>query len=346
MSSTSSTSSAPLNLLSPLLLPEGFLPGLEHVIIGRGKKHSKHSGNLRYGTLVQEEMLAYKNAENKAQKSDVISRLVGRVRLHGNFVREVASKEKGAQRWALVEEHAVRTTTAQHFRDALHSKYRSSKANKKYKRQSRDSSSAESHSLKATAAAVRNQELAAFDLEEQRMAAMDNNNHYGDDDAFNTRCVSPDSSSNSGNSEDRPKKRARVSCVISDTPIMPPMPKLPSLPTATTCTENDAMFTDLFSPSQFNGNNNMNTNTNCNINGNTGMMQMMTMSSHSHYQQDPFEPTPLREDTRRGSLNLMSVFQQNHQQHLNTGGFMDLNSSFGNMEPIDMNTTFNHQFIF
>ncbi|CAB9500324.1 Nitrilase family, member 2 [Seminavis robusta] len=111
------------------MLPEDFLPNVTHVIIGRGKKHSKHSGNLRYSTLVHEEMHAYAAAENKAGKSEVISRLVARVRETGNFVREA-----GNGRWALVEEHAVRTTTAQHFRDALYSKYRSSKEMKKQKR--------------------------------------------------------------------------------------------------------------------------------------------------------------------------------------------------------------------
>ena len=144
--------------LGLVLLPEDFVPSTLHVIIGRGKKHSKHSGNLRYDELVREEMHAYAGAENKVTKSQVINRLVERVRATGNFVREVPArvikKESSScsddeapckatsssntrpssaqrQRWALVEEHAVRTTTAQHFRDALHSKYRSSKAMKK-----------------------------------------------------------------------------------------------------------------------------------------------------------------------------------------------------------------------
>jgi hypothetical protein len=111
------------------LLPQDFVPDVTHVIIGRGKKHSKHPGNLRYSTLIHEEMNDYAAAENKAGKSEVISRLVTRIRETGNFVREA-----GHGRWSLVEEHAVRTTTAQHFRDALHSKYRSSKEMKKQKR--------------------------------------------------------------------------------------------------------------------------------------------------------------------------------------------------------------------
>ena len=111
------------------LLPEDFAPGVNHPIIGRGKKHSRHPGNLRYSELVHEEMHAYAAAENKAGKSEVISRLVARVRETGNFVREA-----GQGRWSLVEEHAVRTTTAQHFRDALYNKYRSSKEMKKQKR--------------------------------------------------------------------------------------------------------------------------------------------------------------------------------------------------------------------
>lgn len=111
------------------LLPEDFVPNVKHVIIGRGKKHSKHPGNLRYSELVHEEMHAYAAAENKAGKSEVISRLVARVRETGNFVREA-----GQGRWSLVDEHAVRTTTAQHFRDALYNKYRSSKEMKKQKR--------------------------------------------------------------------------------------------------------------------------------------------------------------------------------------------------------------------
>lgn len=119
--------SLPVRALS--MLSEDFVPDVKHVIIGRGKKHSKHPGNLRYSDLVHEEMHAYAAAENKAGKSEVISRLVARVRETGNFVREA-----GQGRWALVEEHAVRTTTAQHFRDALYNKYRSSKEMKKQKR--------------------------------------------------------------------------------------------------------------------------------------------------------------------------------------------------------------------
>ena len=125
--STATATSVPVRSLP--LLPQDFVPDVSHVIIGRGKKHSKHPGNLRYSTLVREEMDAYAAAENKAAKSDVISRLVTRVRATGNFVRE-----SGKNRWSLVEEHSVRTTTAQHFRDALHSKYRSSKEMKKQKR--------------------------------------------------------------------------------------------------------------------------------------------------------------------------------------------------------------------
>jgi hypothetical protein len=111
------------------LLPECFAPDVTHVIIGRGKKHSKHPGNLRYSTLIHEEMHAYAAAQNKAGKSEVISNLVTRIRETGNFVREA-----GQSRYSLVEEHTVRTTTAQHFRDALFSKYRSSKEMKKQKR--------------------------------------------------------------------------------------------------------------------------------------------------------------------------------------------------------------------
>jgi hypothetical protein len=98
--------------------------------LGAARSTANTQGTLRYSTLIHEEMNDYAAAENKAGKSEVISRLVTRVRETGNFVREA-----GQGRWSLVEEHAVRTTTAQHFRDALYSKYRSSKEMKKQRRQ-------------------------------------------------------------------------------------------------------------------------------------------------------------------------------------------------------------------
>lgn len=84
-------------------LPVGYVPTERDCIVGRGKRHRFHKGNLRFRCFVQDEMTAYKAAQSKAEKSAVISRVMDRVRADGAFIRHISS----TGRWSYVEEHAV-----------------------------------------------------------------------------------------------------------------------------------------------------------------------------------------------------------------------------------------------
>ena len=100
---STSTSTSTCNSKGAEYLPVGFQPNDKICIIGRGKRHSNHPGNLRFQTFVREEMGAYSAAQSKQEKSAVISRVIDRVRADGAFVR----LESATKRWLLVEEHAV-----------------------------------------------------------------------------------------------------------------------------------------------------------------------------------------------------------------------------------------------
>jgi hypothetical protein len=145
------------------LLPEGFTPGDNDVICGRGKKCYSHIGNERFRQKVSAVLSAYSQAKSKLDKSNVLSSVVDQVRnasRDGGFVKQT---EDG--RWADVGDFLARVSlccwffsggldqqqrtafltvpivsilqekTSQAFRDALHEQYKSSTVAKKKRRQ-------------------------------------------------------------------------------------------------------------------------------------------------------------------------------------------------------------------
>lgn len=78
-------------------LPEGFKPGDDDVICGRGKKCYNHVGNSRFRQKVATMLDEYSKAKSKLDKSGVLAIVVDRIRADspgGGFVKQ---DEKG--RW-------------------------------------------------------------------------------------------------------------------------------------------------------------------------------------------------------------------------------------------------------
>lgn len=115
-------------------LPEGFTPGDDDVICGRGKKCYNHIGNERFRLRVMGMLDEYSQAKSKLDKSSVLSRVVDQVRQNspkGGFVKQ----DSTTGRWYEVGDFLAREKTSQAFRDALHDRYKSSNLSKKKRRQ-------------------------------------------------------------------------------------------------------------------------------------------------------------------------------------------------------------------
>ena len=107
-----------------LLLPESFQPSDTEVVVGRGKRCAEHPGNKRLREIVQAHVPEYAKTSTKREKTHILNTVVRLVRSNSaqqaGFVRE----NKATGRWNIVEDSAARITTAQVFRDALHTHYK------------------------------------------------------------------------------------------------------------------------------------------------------------------------------------------------------------------------------
>ena len=114
------------------MLPKDFQPSEKEVIIGRGRKISDH--NVMFRELIGRYQEEYQFATTKNLKSKILGHVVDEVvansPLAGGFVKFDAKEN----RWFTVDDAVKRTTTAQHFRDSLCSSYRSSKQFKQTRR--------------------------------------------------------------------------------------------------------------------------------------------------------------------------------------------------------------------
>ena len=100
---------------------------------GRGRKVANHPGNARFQDIIYSHLTEYSRAKTKAAKSEIILRVLRKVR--GNsHVGGFLKKDPKTKRWFALEETPCRISTAQAFRDALSSNYRSSKQSKQQKR--------------------------------------------------------------------------------------------------------------------------------------------------------------------------------------------------------------------
>ena len=146
-------------------LPKDYTPSDKSVVIGKGKKFYFHPGNEWLRRVVAEKIPIYSAAQNKADKSQIISDMVAVVNQEGEFVKINAD---GA--WIFAEPLLCREKVSQTFRDNLAQTYRSSnvaKRNKRRQEQEKEAASTGSNSTPMMPALV----LSTPPAKRQRKAA-------------------------------------------------------------------------------------------------------------------------------------------------------------------------------
>lgn len=104
-------------------LPSSFSPGPGDVICSKGKLAKSHSANLTLRKLIRSSLPEYSECPSKLERSFIVSRIMKTIRdasPDGGFVRNVDGV------WYEVGDRNAREKIGQHFRDLLHTKYRSS----------------------------------------------------------------------------------------------------------------------------------------------------------------------------------------------------------------------------
>jgi hypothetical protein len=97
-------------------LPEDYTPGDNDVVVGKGKRYFRHSGNEMLRQMAVARIVDYDKSCTKLDKSLIISNVVDRIRASGMFVKcDVSSG-----RWLVAEDLLCREKTSAVFRDALH----------------------------------------------------------------------------------------------------------------------------------------------------------------------------------------------------------------------------------
>ena len=183
------------NMLSstPVTLPKNFVPREQHVVVGRGRQVHMLPGNVKFSALVQRLAPEYKDASGKAEKGNILSRIINDIydaAPDAGFVR----KDPRSGEWELVCEALARQTVAQAMRNALHTSYRSSKQFKSKRRMIR----------------IQQEQVEAQQL--QTASAGPVSLHIPQYVAF-PRCVSPAESCNESSSSSR---SSRGSCASTD----------------------------------------------------------------------------------------------------------------------------------
>lgn len=117
-------------------LPEDYTPGASDVVVGKGKKYFRHSGNEMLRQLAASMIADYDKSCTKLDKSLIISHVVDRVRASGTFVKfDLASG-----RWLVAEDLLCREKTSAVFRDALHDHRKAASSSAKLGKRQRDGS--------------------------------------------------------------------------------------------------------------------------------------------------------------------------------------------------------------
>ncbi|CAB9496151.1 Nitrilase family, member 2 [Seminavis robusta] len=111
-------------------LPEDFAPSAHDVVIGKGKKFYFHAGNQWLRDVVAERIAEYSQATTKADKSNIISKVVEYISQNGRFVKI----DTHTGQWVYAEPLLCREKCSQTFRDNLAQTYRSSNVAKRNKR--------------------------------------------------------------------------------------------------------------------------------------------------------------------------------------------------------------------
>jgi len=110
------------------------LPSPPALSTGRGLKTWNHSGNERLRELVREELPEYSCTKNRVDKSIILCRIIQHFRQTSPSTGGFVKQDLKTKRWHAVVDLMARATVAQAFRDALSSKYKSSKHSKRQRR--------------------------------------------------------------------------------------------------------------------------------------------------------------------------------------------------------------------
>jgi hypothetical protein len=127
-------------------LPKEFEPGFNDVLIGRGKRFYKHSGNKIFRILVASRLGEYSVATSKMEKSKILVSAVSEIQKkspHGGFIK----KDPETGLWFQIGEFLAREKTSQAFRDALHDSYKSSNSSRKKRRKTKRTNTATPNQL-------------------------------------------------------------------------------------------------------------------------------------------------------------------------------------------------------
>jgi hypothetical protein len=111
-------------------LGEQFQPCNYSVVCGRGKHSFNHAGNRRFLILASMFVETYSEADSKADKSVIVSKILEVIRQAGGHF---CNYESGA--WFDVGDHCAREKVSALLRDLLHTQYRSSAKAKVDRRQ-------------------------------------------------------------------------------------------------------------------------------------------------------------------------------------------------------------------
>jgi len=115
-------------------LPQGFEPGPNHVIIGRGKQSHDHAGNKKLRQIVCSKVEEYSSTTTKNCKSQIICWIIDNIRNSepaGGFIKQ----DIGTKEWFDVGDFLSKDKISQTFRDLLRGSYKSSNAYKKKRRE-------------------------------------------------------------------------------------------------------------------------------------------------------------------------------------------------------------------
>lgn len=89
-------------------LPESYTPTQHDVVVGKGKKHFMHRGNIMLRNLVSAKLAEYSEAITKAGKSEIISNVVDHVNNKGAFI-----KRGPTGKWVYAEDRLCREKCSQ-----------------------------------------------------------------------------------------------------------------------------------------------------------------------------------------------------------------------------------------
>lgn len=100
-------------------MPSSYQPGPHDVVCGRGQKIHKHLGNRRFRLRIDEYIDRYISTKARADKAELLMKVVNEIRDHGGHFILQKSKTKGGRKfWYDIGDKMAREKVGHSFRDA------------------------------------------------------------------------------------------------------------------------------------------------------------------------------------------------------------------------------------